>query len=334
MSLSVTLLIVSEPDIASTIQGDALLARGGWAERAPVEGGKSWTHETAPVHLWWFPDRVLWEDGLDERYENGAGVNEDGTGVEVGEVIFLSRHFAASGRPSLTLHVIGVPGESPVGEEAEYGGIKGEVILPNPRFASWFRRMSEAGEKHGLIPEFEMTIETTHHGPVLSVPTMFIEIGSSESHWDRRDAAEAWADVIGDGLGLSGGGGLGNWHSLSEDDRIAAKVMLGVGGGHYAPRHTDVIRKTNCWAGHQIAGYALEMEKPDEPDWDPITGELPSGQWNHSIRVCVESTREAFLGGQVIAHLDRKSFKGWQRQAIMRLLTELEIPIGRTKDFD
>jgi len=47
-----------------------------------------------------------------------------------------------------------------------------------------------------------MTIETTHHGPSLSVPTMFIEIGSSETHWNRRDAAEAWADVISDGFGF------------------------------------------------------------------------------------------------------------------------------------
>lgn len=333
MTLSVTLLIVSEPDIASTIQGDALLARGGWEETQTIEGGKAWSHETAPVHLWWFPDKVLWQDRLDERYENGANAGVDGAAVKVGEVIFLSRHFAASGRPSLTLHVIGVPGESPVGEEAEFGGIKGEVVLPNPRFASWFRMMSEAGERHGLIPEFEMTIETTHHGPCLSVPTMFIEIGSSESHWDRRDAAEAWADVITDGLGLEGKPKPGNWSELTAHEKSVAKVMIGIGGGHYAPRHTDVLRKTDCWAGHQIAGYALEMEKPEDPEWDPITGELPTGQWNHSIRVCVESTRQAFPGGQVIAHLDRKSFKGWQRQAIIRLCGELNLPIGRTKDF-
>jgi D-aminoacyl-tRNA deacylase len=227
-----------------------------------------------------------------------------------------------------------VPGESPVGEAAEFGGVKGEVVLPNPRFASWFRRMCQAAEDHSLTSEFELTIETTHHGPSLSVPTLFVEIGSSESHWDRRDAAEAWADVITEGLGLDGGGGLGDWAALSDAERGTAKVMLGIGGGHYAPRHSDVIRKTNCWASHQIAGYALEMERPDDPDWEPTSGPLPAGQWAHSIRVCLESTREAFPGGQIIAHLDRKSFKGWQRQSIKRLCAELEISIGRTRDFD
>ena len=321
------LLIVSETDIASTIQGDALLARGGWSERETVEQCRVWQHEQGGVWLWWFGNRFLMEDDLDTRFTQG-------TGVEVSEVIFLSRHFAASGRPSLTLHVIGVPGETPHGEQSGHGGIKGEVVLPNTRFASWYRLMCESAHRHALVPEFELTIETTHHGPCLSVPTMFIEIGSSETHWDRRDAAEAWADVIQTGLGLDGSQEIGRWELLTSEERRKSKVMLGIGGGHYAPRHTDVLRKTDCWAGHQLANYALEMEKPVEDSWDPDTGILPSGAWNHAIRVCVESTRCAFPGGIVTAHLDRKSFKGWQRRVIKRLLKELNVPVGRTRDFE
>lgn len=334
--MAVTLLIVSELDIASTIQGDALLRRGGWSESGAVEQGKTWVHEKGGAHLWWFPNRVLWEDLLDQRYENGSG-------EQVREVIFLSRHFAASGQPSLTLHVIGVPGESPVGEPAEYGGVKGAVVLPNTRFAAWYRLMFEAGHKHGLVPEFDLTIETTHHGPTLSVPTMFIEIGSSESHWGRTDAAEAWADVITTGLGLSDDGAVsgftslfeqGDWMHLNEVEKSNAKVMLGIGGGHYAPRHTDVIRKTDCWAGHQLASYALEMVKPEDPDWNPQTGDYPEGQWRHAILISLESTQQAFPNGQIVAHLDRKSFKGWQRQSIKRYCEELGLPIGRTADFE
>ncbi len=324
---SVTLLIVSDVDIASTVQGDALLGRGGWDEANPLEDGKTWRHTSQPVHIWWFPGKVLWEDGLDERYASASG-------TQVREVIFLSRHSAASGRPSLTLHVIGVPGESPAGESAEYGGIKGAVVPPNPRFASWYRRMVQAAHEHGVADEFDLTIETTHHGPSLSAPTMFIEIGSSESHWGHTDAAEAWADVISEGLGLDGGPGLGDWHSLSDSERAHSKVMLGIGGGHYAPRHTDVLRKTNCWAGHQIASYALEMQRPEDESWDPQTGDLPEGPWEHAIRVCAESTRQSFPGGEVIAHLDRKSFKGWQRRAVIRLCEELNIPVGRTAAFE
>ena len=307
----VTLLIVSEPDIASKIQGDALISRGGWDESHEVEGGKSWSHKSSPVHLWSYPGKVLMEDDLDKRFSIATGKN-------VSEVIFLSRHYAASGQPSLTLHVIGVPGETPIGEKAEFGGIKGSVVPPNTRFASWFRKLNEVANKHNLIPEFDLTIETTHHGPILSTPTMFVEIGSSESHWDREDAAEAWADVITEGLGLDGGGGFGSWISLTEDEQLSSKVMIGIGGGHYAPRHSDVIRKTNCWAGHQIASYSLEMEKPIEDGWDGTSGPYPNGPWLNSIKICLESTKISFPNGNIIAHLDRKSFKGWQRQSIKR----------------
>ena len=322
----VTLLMVSEQDIASTIQGDALLARGGWIEKDAIGGERIWKHTEKDVWIWWIDKRFLMSDNLDVKFTQEVGVDVD-------EVIFLSRHYAASGRPSLTLHVIGVPGEIPHGEIAEHGGIKGEVVLPNPRFASWYRLMCEAAHKHMLVPEFELTIETTHHGPCLSVPTMFVEIGSAESHWDRRDAAEAWADVIEIGLGLDGSQGTGDWSNLDSDQKAGAKIMLGIGGGHYAPRHTDVLRKTNCWAGHQLANYALTMDKPMDENWDPDEGELPSGAWNHAIRVSVESTRDAFPGGVVMAHLDRKSFKGWQRRVIKRLLEELGVPVGRTVDF-
>jgi len=323
----VTLLLVSETDIASVIQGEALLARGGWHEQEEIEGGSVWKHQHNRVWMWWIKTGFLMEDHLDTRFSNGSQ-------LVVNEVLFLSRHYAASGRPSLTLHAIGVPGEQPHGVKAEHGGIKGEVVLPNPRFAAWFRLMCEAAKNHHLVPEFELTIETTHHGPSLTSPTLFIEIGSSESHWDRRDAAEAWADVLEKGLGLDGGDGCGNWNALSKRERSESKVMIGIGGGHYAPRHTDVLRKTNCWAGHQLAGYALEMTKPDDENWDPDEDELPGGAWNHSICVSVESTRRAFPDGKVMAHLDRKSFKGWQRRVIKRLLSELDVPVGRTVDFE
>ncbi len=325
-----TLLIVSSPDIASTIQGDALLARGGWNAIKEIEECAAWKHEVGDIHLWWLETSVLTEDFLDSRFK-------DATGITPKDVIFLTRHYAASGRPSLTLHVIGVPGELPHGEKAEFGGVKGVVVPPNPRFAAWYRLMCSASEKHNLIPEFEMTIETTHHGPILETPTMFIEIGSSESHWDRKDAAEAWADVITEAFGLDGSNAnpliAGDWWSLETDVRARQKVMIGIGGGHYAPRHTDVLRKTDCWAGHQIANYALEMERPDDPNWSPDEGVLPEGPWNHAIRTCVESTQSVFDGANIMAHLDRKSFKGWQRRVIKRLLNELEVPIGRTVDF-
>ena len=41
---SISLLVVSNLDIGSTIQGQVLLDRGGWIEKNPVGGGKVWHH--------------------------------------------------------------------------------------------------------------------------------------------------------------------------------------------------------------------------------------------------------------------------------------------------
>ncbi|MEE3030223.1 MAG: hypothetical protein VX331_03325, partial [Candidatus Thermoplasmatota archaeon] len=94
---SISLLVVSDLDVGSTVQGDALLNRGGWKEMDSVDGGRVWHHSSSSVHLWWRAESHLFSDHLDETYRNS-------TGFEISEVLFLSRHVAASGLPSLTLH--------------------------------------------------------------------------------------------------------------------------------------------------------------------------------------------------------------------------------------
>ena len=103
--------------------------------------------------------------------------------------------------------------------------------------------------------------------------------------------------------------------------------MIGLGGGHYAPRHKAVISQTDVWVSHLLASYALAFDEPT------IEGELPTGSWKHAVTVAIEATRLAFPGGSVFAHLDRKSFKGWQRQALASLLFGLDVPIRRGKQI-
>jgi D-aminoacyl-tRNA deacylase len=375
----ITLLIVSDPDVGSTVQGKALLTRPGWTESEEINGDRTWRHNVAAVHIWWYHEKLLFADDLDLLYEKE-------TKFPIREVLFLSRHSAASGQPSLTLHCIGVPAGLPVGGVGDYGGKNGYAVPPSPRFSALFQELGRIAKEHGLTGEFDITVETTHHGPILKTPSLFIEIGSTESHWIREDAAEVWADVLGNVLGLGDSRSskstsdktdttnsstsvfkspdslpaesnysnnlpsesnpttsatsnenpqnqYGDWFALSDVERSATLVMVGLGGGHYAPRHSDVVRKTSCWMGHLLAGYALPMEKPDDANWDPLTGRLPDGQWRHSIDAAIKATRVGFPGGQIVVHLDKKSFKGWQRQAIRRHLETHSIRIVRTAGF-
>ena len=315
--VAVSLLVVSDADIGSTIQGTALLARGGWDEHTPVDEGRVWRHRSNRVDLWWRKDSHLYSDHLDKRYQIV-------TSRTLSEVLFLSRHVAASGRPSLTLHAIGIPGALPHGEVAEFGGRNGVTVPPSPRFASLFRRLDRIATQSGLTEEFEVTLETTHHGPLLDTPTLFIEIGSTEEHWGRADAAEVWADVLAEEFCFD------EKQEVVESRELA---FVGLGGGHYAPRHQAILRSTSAHCGHLLASYSLTFIQPQESDWDPLTGALPQGSWKDAIDGCLEQTKGVFPESKIVAHLDRKSFKGWQRQSIRRHLESKGIPLFRQADF-
>uniref|UniRef100_A0A0E0QNH1 D-aminoacyl-tRNA deacylase n=1 Tax=Oryza rufipogon TaxID=4529 RepID=A0A0E0QNH1_ORYRU len=121
--------------------------------------------------------------------------------------------------------------------------------------------------------------------------------GSTEEYWCRQDAAQAIALVLWKGLGLDEGNTVGSWQGNSE------KVLLGIGGGHYAPRHMDIVIKDGIWVGHLLSGYSLPMEV--SPQGNGKSYSDVGGMWKHSIKVSYDATKAAFPGGQVIAHLDQ-----------------------------
>ena len=95
--------------------------------------------------------------------------------------------------PSLTVHAIGVPGEVPHGEEGFAGGEKGVAVPPSPRgFQAIYSALREECSKSDMVAdEFEVSLETTHHGPVLTKPTLYLEIGSTESEWISQRCMQA-----------------------------------------------------------------------------------------------------------------------------------------------
>ena len=74
-----------------------------------------------------------------------------------------------------------------------------------------------------------------------------------------------------------------------------------------------------------LATYALPFE--EEPD----EGQLASGLWRQSIDAALASTQRAFPGGNIVFSMDRKAFKGWQRQAIRKHLSDLGVPLLKRK---
>ncbi|KAL2542837.1 D-aminoacyl-tRNA deacylase [Abeliophyllum distichum] len=315
----VTLVVATTSDPASINPAKELLAMPGWQTGPTLEAGIR-SFKNGDVRILEQDKSIIEEDDLDLRWEAASKETVD-------EIIFLSKHTAVSNRAALTIHPIGIP-HLKEGDVPPQGGRAGWAAPPSPRMGPWLTLLKKIAHSNNLLPEFEITLEATHHGPITTKPTMFVEIGSTHEYWVRQDAAHVIALLIWEGLGLGEGAAVGNWSSKTEQK----KVILGIGGGHYVPRHMDVILKNGVWVGHLLSGYSLPMEDPGQSKGE-TSAESIRGTWKQSIKVSFDATVAAFPDGEILAHLDQKSFKSWQKNAITDFLGKEGIKIGKPGDF-
>jgi D-aminoacyl-tRNA deacylase len=306
---SVVLIAVNQQDVASTNQADILRELDDWSTLPSVEGNP--TYAFRHLRMIYLPDGLLFEDHLERRWH-------DATGELVSEIIFPSRHVAASGQASLTLHPIGTP-HLPLGEHGQYGGYGGSPPPPSTRLAPWWKMLLKRSAEDDRVGGFDVSLEVTHHGPSVDVPCLFIEVGSTEATWGHRGAADVLAHLIRDGL-LNDA--ETKWNAVDHQGQL---VLVTLGGGHYAPRANQLAALDGVWLGHMLATYALPFVRDED---DQI-----HGTWQQSILGALTSTRKAFPGGVLVCSMDKKAFKGWQRQAIRDLLASENVPLLTTRQI-
>ncbi len=160
--------------------------------------------------------------------------------------IVVSRHSAASGIKSLTVHHTGNPTS-----KAEYGGRPRELSVANPPISlSILRSISEVSRSRGLV-DAEVTYEVTHHGPTeVRRPLSFAEIGSTVTEWTHRPYQEALAEAV--------------LEAISEPPPVCVP-SVGVGGGHYAQQFSQRALSLNECYGHIISRHVVK-ELRDHPD--------------------------------------------------------------------
>ncbi len=306
VAASVILIAVNQQDIASTNQADALRLMVDWTTLGAFEGHPTYAHHH--LRMVYLPDGLLFEDHLDQRWEAQSGEC-------VQEIIFPSRHVAASGQASLTLHPIGVP-HLPRNEVGPYGGHGGMAPPPSTRLASWWKRLLAMAPSDSSVEGFDLSLEVTHHGPNVGVPCLFIEVGSTDATWGHEGAARLLAKIMHDGL-------LGPDNDAWDADKHGGQlVLVTLGGGHYAPRANQLAAIEGVWLGHMLATYALPFERAENGD--------VLGTWKQSIEAGLEATRTSFPGGDIVCSMDKKAFKGWQRQAIRAYLESVGVPLLTT----
>lgn len=220
------LLVESLADNASVNIADRLRDLVDWEELGLFQGRRVLAHED--LRLITIEDIHITYENLDQHLPPSL------TDPEV--VIFLSRHKAESGTPSLTAHPIGNF------DEARYGGQEGTVVPTHPSIMAGLLSYLDTHAPSG----YEVTLEATHHGPYLPLPTIFLELGSSEDQWGDQEAAQVLAEAV------------------LADGRADAPSVLWVGGGHYCPQVTDLVLDGQLTAGHIIPNWAADQEISDE----------------------------------------------------------------------
>jgi D-aminoacyl-tRNA deacylase len=193
-------------------------------------------------------------------------------------VVFISRHSSQSGKPTLSVHTTGNFGE------AELGGLTRTLSIA-PAVAMQTTLKALCSLKQELNLNFEVSYESTHHGPSLNLPVMFVELGSSESQWNDLTAARAVGDAA--------------MTAITNFSESTEEAVLGVGGPHYNQKFSRMALSGEAAFGHMIPKYALSN----------VDSEM--------ISQCVEKTLEKVS----LAVLD---WKGIASQDKPKLLTALQ----------
>ncbi|MCK5030856.1 MAG: hypothetical protein KAR64_05275 [Thermoplasmatales archaeon] len=238
-----TVLIVSSTeDPASTNIKKGLLNQSNWKEIDTFYENTAYRHSNMEdVVIVTINDRTIRHEMLDKEVEEKLGITPK-------QAIYISRHKSKTGEPTLTTHPIGNYGE------AQFGGKIRTLSKSSPQLMTQLLRIIKKNAEQVKL-HHQVCLEVTHHGPYMNIPTLFAEVGSTEEEWKKQDPADIIAKSV---LEL-----LESYH-YEEDLPSDIPVLIGVGGGHYAPRFTDVVFEKRVAFGHMIPTYQITAGNIDD----------------------------------------------------------------------
>jgi len=218
-----TVIVASSNDLGSSTLAKALIQEQGFESTGINLQGKA-VYQKRSFMLAFFEGMIVFPPDLDSFFNPIA-------------YIFLSRHSAESGVASLTAHS---PGN--FSGEAKFGGAPFQLAMSDPSLLkNYLISLHRMKEK---IPDYEITMEATHHGPTsLQKPVLFVELGSSEKYWGDSKAAS----VVGEAL----------MESLTEK-KLWTKAAIAFGGTHYPEKFTKLVIEDDMAVSFVAPKHALE----------------------------------------------------------------------------
>ena len=153
-------------------------------------------------------------------------------------LIFASTHKSEKNQPSLSVHA---PGNW---RDAKLGGKPGKICNTSAQVLKYlFQQLNKNAQE--VKEKYEVTLECTHHGPLITLPCCFIEIGCNEEQWKDKQAGEIIAKTI-----------LSLQNFKPNKNYIPA---IGIGGPHYTPNFNKIQFNSNYAISHIIPQYVFPL---------------------------------------------------------------------------
>ncbi|GAI66230.1 unnamed protein product, partial [marine sediment metagenome] len=150
----------------------------------------------------------------------------------------------------------------------------------------------------GLGDRYKVTLECTHHGPLINKPCIFIEIGSTQTEWEDRRAGFILAKTISETM-------------REFKENTYNEIAIGIGGPHYCPNFNKIQLSSNVAVSHVIPQYAF-----------PLTEEM--------IKEAIDKTEEEVD----FAVIDWKGMgQADQRDQALAILDKLYLSYKRTSEI-
>ena len=155
-------------------------------------------------------------------------------------IIFASKHSSEKNMKAITVHT---PGNF---KDAWFGGEKGKISKTSALFVKQlFEKIKTDVEKHDLRG-YDVTMEATHHGPLIEKPCLFLEIGSTEHEYTDRRAGFIVAKAL-----------LDTMEKFKPNPYN--EIAIAVGGPHYCQNFNKIQSDSNVAISHVIPNYALPL---------------------------------------------------------------------------
>ena len=155
-------------------------------------------------------------------------------------IIFASRHKSEKKEKTLSIHA---PGNW---KNADFGGESEKVSPTSAQFQKQFFEILNENVKKYELNEYKVTLECTHHGPLIDKPCVFVEIGSTDFEWNDRRAAFVMAKTIKETID-------------KYQENPYREIAIGIGGPHYCPNFNKIQLNSNVALSHIIPEYSLPL---------------------------------------------------------------------------